>query len=105
MPGATHLAADPAPFSRQLGVVRPGSTGDRGGEWVTIERTVSSAAYGASHELARHSPMSHQHEYTSMQEKRDPTVQPFTTVNQGMAAAMTRAAEDWPAILENWRSR
>jgi hypothetical protein len=40
-----------------------------------------------------------------MQEKRDPTVQPFATVNQAMAAAMTRAAEDWPTILENWRSR
>jgi hypothetical protein len=46
----------------------------------------------------------HEHEYTSSQGKRDPTVHPFNSVNQAMAAAMTQAAEDWPAILENWRS-
>lgn len=47
----------------------------------------------------------HEHEYTSSQGKSDPTVQPFTTVNQAMAAAMRRATEDWPTILEDWRSR
>ena len=47
----------------------------------------------------------HEHEYTFSQGKRDPTMHPFKSVNQAMAAAMTRAAEDWPAILENWRSR
>lgn len=47
----------------------------------------------------------HEHEYTSSQGKRDSTVQPFTTVNQAMAGAMRRATEDWPAILEDWRSR
>jgi len=36
---------------------------------------------------------------------RDPTAHPFKSVNQTMAAAMTRAAEDWPTILEGWRSR
>jgi hypothetical protein len=47
----------------------------------------------------------HEHEYTFSQGKRDPTVHHFKSVNQAMAAAMTLAAEHWPTILENWRSR
>ncbi|HEX3391343.1 MAG TPA: hypothetical protein VHS55_02155 [Solirubrobacteraceae bacterium] len=47
----------------------------------------------------------HEHEYTSSQGKRDPMLLSFNSVNQAMAAAITRAAEDWPTILESWRSR
>jgi hypothetical protein len=54
-----------------------------------------------AHSVVEH----HEHEYTSSQGKRDPTVQSFITVNQAMAAAMKRAIEDWPTILEDWRSR
>jgi hypothetical protein len=65
------------------------------GHWTAIR------LWDNAHSIDEH----HEHEYTSTEGKRDPTVQPFTTVNHAMAAAMTRAAEDWPLILENWRSR
>ena len=63
------------------------------GHWTAIR------LWDNAHSIDEH----HEHEYTSSQGKRDPIVQPFTTVNQAMAAAMRRA--DWPTILENWRSR
>jgi hypothetical protein len=65
------------------------------GHWTTIR------LWDNAHNVDEH----HEHEYTSSRGKRDPTVHPFTSVNQAMAAAMTRAAEDWPTILENWSSR
>ena len=65
------------------------------GHWTAIR------LWDNAHSVDEH----HEHEYTSTRGKRDPTVQPFNTVNQAMAAAITRAAEDWPTILENWRSR
>ena len=65
------------------------------GHWTAIR------LWDNAHSVVEH----HEHEYTSSQGKRDPTVQSFITVNQAMAAAMKRAIEDWPTILENWRSR
>jgi len=47
----------------------------------------------------------HEHEYTRSEGKRDPHVHVFDSVNHAMAAAMTRAAQDWKTILDNWRSR
>jgi hypothetical protein len=47
----------------------------------------------------------HEHEYTHSGGKCDPVVHAFSSTNQAMAAAMTRAARDWQTILENWRSR
>jgi hypothetical protein len=64
------------------------------GQWTAIR------LWDNAHNTDEH----HEHEYTSSQGKRDPTVHPFDSVNQAMAAAMTRATEDWPAILESWRS-
>jgi hypothetical protein len=65
------------------------------GHWTAIR------LWDNAHSIDEH----HEHEYTSSQGKRDPTVQSFITVNRAMAAAMKRAIEDWPTILENWRSR
>lgn len=65
------------------------------GHWTTIR------LWDNAHNVDQH----HEHEYTSSQGKREPSVHPYTTVNQAMAAAMTRAAEDWLAILELWRAR
>jgi hypothetical protein len=65
------------------------------GHWMTIR------LWDNAHSTDEH----HEHEYTSTQGKRGPTVHNFNSVNQAMAVAMTRAAEDWPTILENWRSR
>jgi hypothetical protein len=54
-----------------------------------------------AHSVGEH----HEHAYTSSDGKRDPIVHPFHSVNQAIAAAIARAAEDWPAILDSWRSR
>ncbi len=47
----------------------------------------------------------HEHEYTRSEGKCDPVVHALSSTNQAMAAAMTRAAQDWQTILEDWRSR
>jgi hypothetical protein len=54
-----------------------------------------------AHDVDEH----HEHEYTRREGKRDPVVHVFSSTNQAMAAAMTRAAKDWQTILDNWRSR
>lgn len=65
------------------------------GHWTAIR------LWDNAHDADEH----HEHEYTATEGKLDPAVRPFGTVNQAMAAAMTQAAEDWPTILENWKSR
>jgi len=63
--------------------------------WTTIR------LWDNAHEVEEH----HEHEYTRSEGKRDPAVHAFSSTNQAMAAAMTRAAQDWQTILENWRSQ
>jgi hypothetical protein len=41
---ATYTAFSTQRFRAKFGALRPGNTGDRGGEWVTIERTLASDA-------------------------------------------------------------
>ena len=86
------------------GIINTNKTTDRGGATSSVEpgplQVATLHLWDNAHSTDEH----HEHEYTSSQGKRDPTVHPFDSVNQAMAAAMTRATEDWPAILESWRS-
>jgi hypothetical protein len=63
--------------------------------WTTIH------LWDNAHEAEEH----HEHEYTRSEGKLVPLVHAFSSTNEAMAAAMTRAARDWRTILENWRSR
>lgn len=65
------------------------------GQWTTIR------LWDNAHDVNEH----HEHEYTRRQGKRDPTLHPFRSINEAMAAAMTRAAQDWQAFLNNWEAR
>ncbi len=63
------------------------------GAWTAI-RLWDNAHYAEEH---------HEHEYTRGSGKHDPVVRRFMSINEAMADAMKRAAQDWPAILESWR--
>lgn len=47
----------------------------------------------------------HEHEYTRSKGKGDPTIHPLRSINEAMATAMTRAGQEWQAILDSWRTR
>jgi hypothetical protein len=64
-------------------------------EWTAV-RLWDNAHYVEEH---------HEHEYTRRSGKRDPVVRRFMSINEAMADAMRRAAEDWPAMVETWRTR
>lgn len=63
------------------------------GDWTAIH--LWDNAHGANEH--------HEHEYTRSKGKGDPLIHPFVSINEAMAAAMTRAGQDWQAILENWK--
>lgn len=63
------------------------------GHWTTIRLWDNADAVDEHHE----------HEYTRAQGKRPPTILPFASVNTAMAAAITRAGAEWPAIVRRWR--
>jgi hypothetical protein len=65
------------------------------GQWAAIR------LWDNAHGIGEH----HEHAYTSSEGKRDPIVHSFHSVNEAMAVAIARAVEDWPTILERWRSR
>jgi hypothetical protein len=65
------------------------------GRWTAIR------LWDNAHDVDEH----HEHEYTRSKGKLDPTVHTFSSVNQAMAAAMTRAAEECTTILDRWRTR
>jgi hypothetical protein len=64
-------------------------------EWTAIH------LWDNAHDADEH----HEHEYTRSVGKGDPDVYTFRSINDAMAAAMTRAGQDWQAILDTWRSR
>lgn len=45
----------------------------------------------------------HEHEYTRAEGKQPPTVLPFSSVNEAMAAAIRRARTEWRTIVRRWR--
>lgn len=45
----------------------------------------------------------HEHEYTRAEGKQAPTVLPFGSVNEAMAAAIRKAGTQWQAIVRRWR--
>jgi hypothetical protein len=65
------------------------------------ERWTAIRLWDNAHDIDEH----HEHEYTRSMGKLDPIVHTFSSVNQAMAAAMTRAAEEHSTILHRWRTR
>jgi hypothetical protein len=65
------------------------------GDWTAL-RLWDNAHYPEEH---------HEHEYTRSGGKCHPVVRRFMSINEAMADAMKRAGQDWPAILETWRTR
>jgi hypothetical protein len=45
----------------------------------------------------------HEHDYTRAEGKHPPTVLPFGSANEAMAAAIRKAGTEWPAIVRRWR--
>jgi len=45
----------------------------------------------------------HEHEYTRIEGKQPPARWPRRSVNEAMAAAITKARTDWTAIVRRWR--
>jgi hypothetical protein len=63
------------------------------GHWTTIRLWDNADALDEHHE----------HEYTRVEGKQAPTVLPFGSVNDAMAAAIRKARAEWPAFLRRWR--
>jgi len=45
----------------------------------------------------------HEHPYTRAQGKQPPAILPFASGNAATAAAIERAATEWPTIVRRWR--
>jgi hypothetical protein len=65
------------------------------GEWTAFR------LWDNAHGVGEH----HEHEYTRSSGKQRPMVHRFGSINEAMANAMTQAAQEWPSMLESWRTR